>query len=107
MSNHIQYFKPKKNPKNIWAYIQGNIRYQLYYSRFQKLLPKHIREQYRYRLEMMDEECYMTGSCKLCGCQTTQLQMANKSCEKPCYPPMMNRKKWKQYKVKYKTVGHV
>lgn len=44
----------------------------------------------------MDPECYVKGQCKMCGCTTTALQMANKSCPKPCYPKMMNRKQWKE-----------
>lgn len=101
MSKHIQYFKAKKSPQNIWAYLQGNIRYELYYSKFRKLLRPHIIEQYEYRLRVMDEDCYNEGSCKLCGCQTTQLQMADKPCKKPCYPAMMNASKWKRYKANH------
>jgi len=102
-----QHFKAKKTPKNIWAYFQGNIRYKLYYSRFRNLLPAHIIQQYEYRLQVMDQACYDEGSCKLCGCQTTQLQMANKPCDKPCYPAMMGKKQWKKYKAKYKADSHV
>ncbi len=47
----------------------------------------------------MDEECYEMGSCKICGCETTALQMCSKSCNKPCYPPMMNKKQWKKFKT--------
>ena len=43
----------------------------------------------------MDQECYNAGECKICGCQTTALQMANKACDKPCYPEMLSRKNWK------------
>lgn len=39
------------------------------------------------------------GSCKICGCDTTALQMADKACPKPCYPPMMNRENWMMYKM--------
>ena len=42
----------------------------------------------------MDTKCYTAGECKLCGCETTALQMANKQCDKPCYPPMMSKGKW-------------
>lgn len=28
----------------------------------------------------------------MCGCHTTALQMANKSCDKPYYPPMMSKR---------------
>lgn len=84
--------------KNIIAYLQGNIRYALYYSRFKFLIRKHIREQIKIRIDSMDRECFNNGSCKLCGCKTTALQMANKACDKPCYPKMFSRKKWNKVK---------
>lgn len=83
---------------NIFAYIQGNIRYMLFYSRFKFLIRRHIREQIDARIYSMDSVCYNQGSCKLCGCSTTALQMANKACDKPCYPKMLSRKKWKHFK---------
>jgi hypothetical protein len=58
----------------------------------------HIREQIDVRIRSMDKVCYESGSCKMCGCHTTALQMANKPCDKPCYPSMMTRKKWKMLK---------
>lgn len=88
----------KKKIKNIIAYIQGNIRYKLFYSNFSFLIRKHIFEQIKWRISIMDKDCYKKGSCKMCGCMTTALQMANKSCDKPCYPPMMNVKVWYKYK---------
>ena len=42
----------------------------------------------------MEKKCYTTGTCILCGCETTALQMANKACDKPCYPSMLSKKKW-------------
>ena len=86
--------------KNILAYNQGNLRYRLFYSNFAFLIRKHIREQIQIRINSMDKECYNNGECKMCGCQTTALQMADKACDKPCYPSMMNRKEWKELKNK-------
>ena len=80
--------------KDMYAYIQGNIRYELFYSKFKWLLPKHIEEQIIYRINSMDIDCYNEGSCKMCGCKTTALQMANKACDKPCYPFMLSKKSW-------------
>ena len=40
--------------KNIFYYFQGHLRYKLYYSRFKFLVRKHIREQYEYRIGVMD-----------------------------------------------------
>lgn len=88
--------KSKVNLKNIIAYVQGWIRFYLYYHpRLKFLIRKHIREQIDFRIKYMDKECYENGSCKLCGCATTALQMADKSCDKPCYPPIVNRNDWK------------
>lgn len=89
--------KPKVNLTNVIAYLQGYIRYHLYYSRFKFLIRKHIREQIDFRIKYMDKECYENGSCKLCGCSTTALQMADKSCDKPCYPEMLSKRTWKEF----------
>ena len=85
--------------KNVFAYLQGNIRYFLYYRpSLQFLIPLHIREQIECRINSMNKECYQCGSCIKCGCKTTALQMANKPCEGNCYPKMVNRKTWKFFK---------
>lgn len=83
------------NWKNIVAYIQGNVRYWCFYKA-SFLLKEHIREQISTRIESMDFICYKNGSCKLCGCKTTHLQMANKACDKPCYPYMLSKSNWKK-----------
>ncbi len=86
------------NVSNMLAYIQGNYRYKLYYSRFKWLLRPHIVEQIDVRINSMDRQCYNEGQCKLCGCKTTALQMANKACEKPCYPKMIDKVTWTRVK---------
>ena len=53
-----------------------------------------MREQIAFRILVMDRECLDNGECKVCGCQTTALQMCNKSCDNDCYPPMMNALNW-------------
>ena len=93
--------KHKFKIKDIWYYTQGNIRYKLYYSRFRFLIPKYIIEQIESRIDSMDNECYMKGFCKMCGCQTTHLQMCNKPCDKPCYPKMLSKIKWDRLKKGY------
>ena len=80
--------------KNIFAFIIGNVRYNLYYSKCSFLIRSHIFDQIEWRIRVMNKECYTQGSCVMCGCTTTALQMANKMCDKPCYPPMMSKKKW-------------
>lgn len=87
------------NPKDVFYYLQGKTRYKLFYSkRFSFLIPFYIRDQISFRILVMDEQCYNSGSCKLCGCETTALQMANKPCDKPCYPEIMRKSDWKEFK---------
>jgi hypothetical protein len=88
--------KAKINAKNIRAWFEGTYRYFLYYSpTWGWLMRNHIREQIDWRISIMDRDCFNQGSCKLCGCATTALQMANKACDKPCYPTMYNEREWK------------
>lgn len=91
--------KAKVTMTNVISYIIGNLRYKLYYSKFFSfLIRKHIKEQIDFRIKHMDKECYNSGSCKICGCTTTALQMAAKPCDGPCYPEMMEEDWWKIFK---------
>lgn len=92
--------KEKITLKNIFYFIQGHIRYELYYSKFVWLIRNHIREQIEVRINSMNKECYNQGSCIKCGCKTTHLQMSNKACKGLCYPSMMNKRKWNLLKNK-------
>jgi hypothetical protein len=97
MNKLTQILTGKRSISDVWHYILGNYRYKLYYStkeNIRRLMRTHIREQIDFRIKMMDSQCYYDGSCKLCGCETTALQMANKSCDKPCYPKMISKTKW-------------
>lgn len=90
----------KTKIRDAYAYLQGNFRYRLYYSRyFGFLLPDYIYEQISYRLFIMRNECYIQGACVLCGCETPHLQMADKACKGKCYPPMLKEMVWEKYKV--------
>jgi len=111
----------------VFYFIQGWIRYYLYYGKYRNirleriyltysgkeekktlaykwnilmysLLPNYIREQIRIRINS-SRLCVEKGQCNICKCDTPALQMANKACDKPCYPAMMNKKKW----IKFKT----
>lgn len=88
------------HPIDMYHYLIGNYRFKLYYNdKFKHLLSEYIVEQINCRInEWMDKECFDRGSCKMCGCMTTALQMANKSCNKPCYPPIMSEKRWESFK---------
>lgn len=83
---------------DVWFYVQGNYRYKLYYSKYKWLLRKHIREQIDFRIQRMKPECFSEGSCQICGCETTKLQMAYKSCDGKCYPVLMGAGDWKHFK---------
>lgn len=99
--NQLEKMKSKITVKNIISYVQGNIRYRLYYSRFRFLIREHIREQYEYRIRVMKKECYESGNCVICGCKTTNLQFANKPCDGNCYPRMMSKKEWNKSFLRY------
>lgn len=85
---------------NVWYFIQGHVREKLYYSKFKFLIRKHIREQFEFRLEVMNKDCYNSGQCKICGCDIPALTLSDKSCEGNCYPKMKSKKNWEKVKNK-------
>lgn len=88
----------KYSISDIIDYFRSQVRYYMYYHKKHWLKP-HILEQISFRINlMMDKECYNRGSCKICGCKTTYLQMANKSCEGECYPHIMTKSEWEKFK---------
>lgn len=97
--------------RNIKKFIVGWTRYIFYkiahadfmkkVSEDLKFLPKEKEEQFKWRLTIMDEECLKNGACKVCGCKTPQLQMADEGCEGGCYPDMMDKKSWNEFKSKH------
>lgn len=88
-----------KKYKNYFYFLQGNIRYALLHSRyFSWLVPIHIKEQFEKRVGTIPHKCWEEGSCQSCGCSVPQLQLANKTCGNKCYPKMLNRKDWKEFK---------
>lgn len=87
----------KISGKDVIAFCQGNLRYLVYGTKFNFLIRWHIQEQINFRIEFMQKKCYDSGSCERCGCSTTALQMANKCCDKPCYPPMLNEEDWDKF----------
>jgi hypothetical protein len=96
----VQILTRKKPFKDVFYYFQGNFRMKLYYSKhFKFLIAPHIREQIHYRLVWADQTCINQGSCKLCGCETPQLQMCNKTCEGLCYPPMLSKTQWSSFQA--------
>lgn len=93
----------KKPLIDVYHYLLGNYRYKLYYDLKYKsikhpLIRQHIFEQIAYRIFVMNKTCYQKGSCIKCGCNTTELQMANKRCDGVCYPTMMSKSDWMEFK---------
>ena len=86
----------RRNPKKIYNYFLANYRTYIYHN-LPFLMREHIKEQYIFRINMMDTQCLEEGMCKECGCKTPNLQFSNQSCEVRCYPEMMSKKKWKEY----------
>ena len=92
--------KNKIKINDIFAYMLGNYRMIIYDSGLTFLLRKHIIEQYEWRLTKMNPQCFLSGSCVKCGCDTPALQMANKACDGGCYFEMFSKKKWKEFKIR-------
>ena len=92
--------KSSTTGKDVFYYIQGNVRSYLYYTNWWFLplhifIPAHILEQMVVRLDTIKgSECYEKGSCKHCGCKVPPLTFCNKTCEGNCYPHMMDAHKW-------------
>lgn len=102
----------KRKLNNIIAYLQGWYRYYLYYSKLlygidlSYLIRLHIYQQIVMRINSMNRECYYSGSCIICGCKTTALQMANRACEGDCYPKMLSKEQWKELKSISEAPGY-
>ena len=64
--------------------------------------PKHIREQVAWRMSK-SKPCLENGACLTCGCTTNMaFYLTREGCdnlENPCYPDMMNKKEWNQFKL--------
>lgn len=94
MSKLKQLLRGEVSLSDVLSFFEGEIRYKFYYSRFKWLLRSHILEQIEYRLKVTNPECMGRGSCIHCGCEIPALQMASKSCEGNCYPPMISKYEW-------------
>lgn len=81
---------------NIKAFVQGTARFYLY-----KLIaaPKHLKEQYSYRISKCKDDCIKDSRCKFCGCPPIKKAFSNESCNKgKRFPDLMNAQKWEKYK---------
>lgn len=87
----------KLDVKHIWAVFQAWIRCKL-------PVPKYISEQIIWRrLEVIKNspECWKEGACVECGCMMVEKTKADMECEHGCYPPIMSKKLWKQFKINH------
>lgn len=97
LKNLLRKIKKIKNLSQVLSYFEGVLRYKIYYSKYKWLIRSHIHEQIRFRLKVMNQECYSKGSCVVCGCEVPELQMCTKTCDGNCYPPLMNKDKWNRF----------
>lgn len=87
--------------KHIYAVIQSWVR-----SIYTK---KHIKEQIKWRREMvqlLSPECWKQGHCIQCGCEIIGKTKADMGCENEpyCFPEMMNKKDWKDFKLTHPLI---
>ena len=84
--------------KNIKSYIQGKSRLLVkkYGAEFIQL-EEHIQEQIVWREKLALPECIKNKQC-YCGCDMPDMLYADKTCERNCYPEMMNKETWENYK---------
>ena len=85
--------------KNVKAYVQGKTRslVERFGGEFIQL-EDHVKEQIIWRHGKADKDCIEKGVC-YCGCEMPDMLYADKTCEKNCYPVMMDKKTWEDYKA--------
>lgn len=77
---------------NIKSYLQGNFRYYIG-------APKHIQEQYKYRLSLCKDDCIKEGKCKYCGCPPDKKALVDESCnDGERFPDLLGKDEWKWFK---------
>ena len=90
----------KLNLKHIWAVLQSWFRSILH-------VPSHIKEQIawrEYQVKTKSPRCWEEGNCIQCGCVIKEKIKSDMGCENEpyCYPEMMSKKHWKEYKTKHR-----
>lgn len=106
LNSLIQMIKGERSFTDVWYFIQGHIREMLYFSKYDFLIRKHIREQIDVRINTIREvgergitSCLKNEQCDICGCYTYALIMSNKSCEGNCYPgKFFSKNDWEHLK---------
>lgn len=83
--------------RDVFYFLQGYTRYYLVRFFGWGVLRWHIGDQIIARALSADRRCVNGGRCVICGCHTPALFYADKACDRPCYPMMMNERKWKLF----------
>jgi len=84
----------KLTPSNIKGYFQGLLRLEDFYTRD---LNPDTEEQFLYRISVMNPSCISNGMCP-CQCEVPAKQIEDRACELNCYPAMMNKEDWEEFK---------
>lgn len=92
----------KLDLRHIWAVFQSWIRSIL-------PTPAHIKEQIAWRegmVKFMSPKCWEEGHCIQCGCVIKEKIKSDMGCENEpfCYPEMMSKKEWNDFKKEDFTI---
>lgn len=91
--HYLLYERDKLTLENIKAVYQGYMRLLTLESQ-----PKHIREQFYWRLFKRNDECKINGKCP-CQCKAPFKQLDDRACEKSCYISIVPAESWELYKT--------
>lgn len=84
----------KLTSSNIKGYFQGLLRLEDFFT---KTLDATTEEQFLYRISVMNIACISNGMCP-CKCEVPAKQMDDRPCELNCYPKMMDKESWTNFK---------
>lgn len=88
--------KPGLNLRNLRSFTQAASR--IIIGRLFKL-PMHIQEQVAYRHSLCENDCFIEGKCKHCGCSPWAKAFGTESCnDGERFPDLMNDIDWTKYK---------
>jgi len=88
--------KPKLSLKNVKSFFQANSRivYDMLIG-----LPLHTQDQIAYRHSLCEQDCFVEGACKYCGCNPYAKAFSTTSCnEGKRFPDLMGEEEWKEFK---------
>lgn len=94
----IRNWRSAENPAKITLIRVYLFLKAMFRKAFKSKLPKHYAEQIQWRKTKINPECKNQGFCKFCGCDTDGIIYLDEACEGKCYPDMMGKDEWKQFK---------